>query len=117
MGDFKEKRKHTRIASALSIQFKELHGNSYLPMTVSTKNVSLSGVRFISDRFIQLSHALVMEIALPHPSEVVKVIAKVSWLKKMEDGKHFDVGNHFLAMSDNDERRMRSYIDSFNPSS
>ena len=113
MEKYTEKRTKKRITASVPLRYKELHGKTYLARGTLLKNISESGVRFSADKFIPLSAHLVLEINLPHTVQAVKTIAKVAWIKKLPAGKYYDIGNHFLAMSDRDEKFIASFVKAF----
>lgn len=109
MRKFNEKRKHPRINVSIPLQYKELRGNSYLSKGTLTKNISESGIKFISDSFISLAHRLIVEINLPSNPKPVKAISRVVWIKKLDAGNNYEVGNQFLAMTREDEAIISDY--------
>jgi c-di-GMP-binding flagellar brake protein YcgR len=116
MQSFVEKRKHGRIGLSVPLRYQELRGNTYLSKGTLTKDLSEGGVRFNTDAFIPLSAHLVVEMSLPRTMKAVKTIAKVAWIRKLPHGDNYEVGNHFLAMSGEDESVVACFIKNSNSS-
>lgn len=110
MAEFTEKRKYRRVDIAIPLRYKELRGNSYLSKGTLTKNISEGGVRFRTHKFLSLACHLVVEMSLPSIAKPVKSIAKVAWIKKLPAGDDYEVGNQFLAMSNEDESVLSEYM-------
>jgi len=106
-----EKRKDPRINIAIPLRYKEMYGKSYLAKGALTKDISNGGVRFNCDKFISLAQRLILEIALPSASQPVRVISKVVWIKKLNTGNAYEIGNHFIAATSKDETTISSYLE------
>jgi len=105
-----EKRTHPRIRVSAPIRYQELNGNTYLAKGTLTKNLSEGGVRFKTDAFIPMSCQLVIEIKLPGSVKPIKAVSKIAWITKLPTGDDYETGNHFLAMSDADEKLLSDYL-------
>ncbi len=114
MQDFEERRKHPRISVSIPLRYKELRGRSYLSKGTVSKNLSEGGVRFRTDRFVSLACHLVVEMSLPTIARPIKAISKVAWIKKLPAGDDFEIGNQFLALSNEDEAALSAYTQKLN---
>ncbi|MBN1353654.1 MAG: PilZ domain-containing protein [Candidatus Omnitrophica bacterium] len=110
MNNLDEKRKFPRLEASLPLRYKELSGNTYLTKGTLTKNISEGGTRFVIDRFLSLASHLVLEIKLPMHSKPVKTISKIAWIRKQPTGATYEIGNQFLAMSDEDESLISKFV-------
>ena len=110
MENLKERRKSPRVEVSIPVRYKELYGNSYLSTGTLTKNVSVGGVKFSADRFIALACRLLIEMRLPSIEKPIKTISKVAWIKKSPVGNLYEIGNHFLAMTKEDNAIISGYV-------
>lgn len=110
MLDFSEKRKHPRIDIRIPLKYKELRATSPVSRGALTKNLSVGGVRFHSDRFISLSCRMVVEINLPLISKPLRAISKVAWIRKIPAGDDYEIGNQFLDMKREDRSLITDFI-------
>ena len=62
---FQEKRKHPRLGTSVPLRYKELNGKTYLAKGTLSKDISVGGIRFQSNKFIALACHLVVEMNLP----------------------------------------------------
>lgn len=111
MADFIEKRKFHRITASLPLRYKELRGKTYLSKGTLTRDLSEGGVRFHTDKFVSLACHLVLEIKLPSIGKPMRTISKIAWIKKLPAGDRYEVGNQFLAMTDEDASLIASYAE------
>jgi len=109
MSNIIEKRKSPRIKAAVPLQYKELHGNTYLAKGALTKDLSEGGVRFITDRFIGLACHLMLEMQLPSMAKSIKAISKPSWVRKTRHGTTYEIGSQFLALTSKDAARLSDF--------
>jgi len=105
-----EKRETQRIEVSVPLQYKELHGNTYLTRGTLTKNLSEGGVRFVADRFIGLACHLMLEMQLPSMTKSIKAISKPAWVKKSRFGSDYEIGGQFLALTSEDTALLSDYI-------
>ena len=117
MINIKENRKHRRVEAFVPLRYKELRGTTYLTKGTLSKNLSEGGARFSTDKFIQLSSHLMIEMRLPKIPRDIKMISKIAWIKKLPDCDEYEIGSNFLAMSDEDEALISSFVKAFLKSS
>ena len=61
------------------------------------KNISNSGIGFISNEFIPKNSHLVFELRSPWQSEPIQTLAEVVWVSNQPFSERFEVGAKFLA--------------------
>ena len=108
---FKERRKYPRASLSIPLRYKELNGKTYLAKGTLSKDVSAGGVRFHSDKFIALACHLVVEMNFPSITKPIKAISKIAWIKKARFGDNYELGNHFLAMTNEDEATITKFME------
>ena len=111
--DIVEKRKSLRIKAAIPLQYKELHGNTYLAKGALTRDLSEGGVRFIADKFIGLGCHLMLEMQFPSMLKSIKAISKPAWVRKKRYGTDYEIGGQFLALTSKDADILSAYIKTF----
>lgn len=60
------------------------------------KNISNSGIGFISNEFIPKNSCLVLELHSPWQAEPINALAKVVWISSLPCSERFEVGAKFL---------------------
>jgi len=90
-----EKRIAPRISFDSSVRYHEKGGQAYTD-TVG-KNISNSGIGFISNEFIPKHSKLLFELRPPWGSEPIQTLAEVVWVSGHPYSERFDVGARFLA--------------------
>ena len=105
-----EKRKHPRIGARIPLTYKELRATSPVSKGALTKNLSVGGVRFHSDKFISLSCRMILEINLPLITKPLRAISKVAWIRKLPAGEDYEIGNQFLDMKKEDRSLITDFI-------
>ena len=61
-----------------------------------TQDLSLGGVRFISDNFIPMHAILKLEIKLMDTPKMINAIGRVVWIREIFDDENFEVGVEFM---------------------
>ncbi len=110
-----ERRKYSRFDLRLPVQYKNMKALSGSLIGALTRDISEGGIRFIGNEFLSLANRLVMTISLPAPSRPIKVISKVAWIRKVPMGEQFEIGNQFVALSDDDRQELKNYIEKILP--
>ena len=108
---FKERRRYPRAGLSIPLRYKELNGKTYLAKGTLSKDVSVGGVRFHSDKFIALACHLVVEMNFPSTEKPIKAISKIAWIKRARFGDNYELGNQFLAMTNEDEAIMTTCME------
>lgn len=90
-----EKRIAARILFDLSVRYHE-KGTQRYSNTVG-KDISNSGIGFISNEFIPKHSKLVFEIHPPWRPEPIQTLAEVVWVSNQPYSERFNVGARFLA--------------------
>ncbi len=110
-----ERRRYSRFDLRLPVQYKNMKALSGSLIGALTRDIGEGGIRFIGNEFLSLANRLVMTISLPAPSRPIKVISKVAWIRKVPMGEQFEIGNQFVALSDDDRQELKNYIEKILP--
>ncbi|OIO34143.1 MAG: hypothetical protein AUJ70_01670 [Candidatus Omnitrophica bacterium CG1_02_40_15] len=89
-----EKRFTSRILFNSSIRYYQKGAKIYSD-TVG-KDISNSGIGFISNEFIPRHSQLVFEIRPPWQPEPIQTLAEVAWISNQPHSERFNVGAKFL---------------------
>ena len=80
-----EKRKYERYEISGAVESKSIH-------ILKGVNVSLSGIRVLTDRKLEINHVVDMTFSMPGITNVFAAEAKVVWQKKGDIESNFDTG-------------------------
>ena len=108
---FEEKRRFPRVESRFPLKFRDLRKTEEEYTGTVSKNVSEGGIRFRCDRFISLARRLVIELNLPELGRPVRVVSKITWIKKLPTGDDYEVGNQFLEISREDRNIIKNFVE------
>ncbi len=90
-----EKRKHPRMNLRCPVKFRELfNGKTGEEAEFHAINLSQGGICLYLDKFISLSHRLILGVELPGRDEPVDVIARVIWEQETPVG--MKIGAKFI---------------------
>ena len=107
-----ESRKFVRIEWPVIIKYKTVEEPRAQDQIVS-KDVSEGGARFIV--YERLMKGTKLDVQLEAPFDSMPMFAKgeVAWIKKIgdENSKAFEVGIIFKNISQNDQKRLKMYIE------
>lgn len=106
-----EKRKTPRFRMSVPVEYKKLRGTPEALKGSLAKDLSVGGVRFITDEFMAFTARLVLDIMLPLPERPVSAVSKIAWIKKLPIGDKYEIGNQFLEMSKDDKNRLSNYLE------
>lgn len=100
-----EKRRFIRIPLSVPIQFRRI-GYIEEERNVS-KDISIKGVRFLSQRFVPINSYIKVEIEIKANSDPVRFIAKVVWVKAVYEDELFEIGAEVWEISKEDSDFLR----------
>jgi c-di-GMP-binding flagellar brake protein YcgR len=106
----KEQRRFQRVNARVPVQFKDIQRPIETYSGTLTKDLSEGGVRFIASEFLSVFTRLLVEISVPSFSRPIKAISKVAWIQKQPRGMQYNVGLHFLDMTEEDKKHLGSFI-------
>lgn len=102
-----EKRRNQRSSISFPIECNVLPGKDYF-YTV-TKDLSVGGVRILSDDFLSKNNCLKLNINLI--DKVLGVKAKVVWCNKERACERYSAGLEFLEIADDCKNHLSSIIE------
>ncbi|MCK5707500.1 MAG: PilZ domain-containing protein [Candidatus Aureabacteria bacterium] len=113
--EFIEKRKYIRFEAQTSINV-QLHSKGYLsPEKILglTKNMSVEGVCFISEKEFRSGDILTLQVKLPNQSESLALEGEVRWCKTVSRGEieeKFETGVKLFTVEKSDETKFVGYV-------
>ncbi|GEM_PF-1195650 len=105
-----EKRSSRRAKCQAISQFKNL--DSETPVTfydTFISDISESGIRFRSPKFIPIHHRLSFKINLPKHLNI-EAVAKPAWILELPNLGQYDIGAHFVILSDTDKAVLKNFF-------
>lgn len=112
-----ERRKYARYNYRLPIQYKNMKALSDPFAGALIKDIGEGGIRFVGNEFLSLANRLLLSISLPAPFRTIKAISKVAWVRKVPMGDQYEIGNHFLSLSETDKKELKGYLEKAQPQS
>ncbi len=108
-----ENRKFVRIEWPVIIKYKTIEEPRIQDHIVS-KDVSEGGARFVVYERLMKGTKLDIQLEVPFDSMPLLATGEVTWIKKIgeEDSKTFEIGVIFKGVSQNDQKRLKMYIES-----
>lgn len=106
----KERRRYPRLKVSMPVGYKKLRQTPEFKKGSLAKDVSLGGIRFITDEFLALTARLVLNIDLPLPSRPISAVTRVAWIKKLPLADRYEIGNQFLEISKEDREILSEYL-------
>jgi hypothetical protein len=91
----KDKRIASRILFDSPIRYRQKGVTGYSD-TVG-KNISNSGISFVSNEFVPINSHLVLELRSPWQMEPIQSLAEVVWISNQPYSERFEVGARFLS--------------------
>ncbi|MDO8603022.1 MAG: PilZ domain-containing protein [Candidatus Omnitrophota bacterium] len=90
-----ERRVVPRISFDSPVRYRQEGLQRYSDTT--GKDISTSGIRFISNEFIPKNSKLIFELRPPWRAEPIQATAKVVWISNQPYSEKFEVGARFLS--------------------
>jgi len=110
---FLERRQFQRVFYGEPVRYKLIDSReeAYFQGALG-RDVSESGIRFVTDRFVPLNSRLMMEMCFPPSLKPVKVVARPAWIREIIRQEQFEIGNCFVEISEEDRCRIRNFVTS-----
>lgn len=107
-----ENRKFVRIEWPVVIKYKTIEEPRTQDQIVG-KDISEGGARFIVYERLTKGTKLDFQLEVPFDPMPISAKGEVSWIKKIgdENSKTFEVGVIFKGVSQNDQKRLKMYIE------
>jgi c-di-GMP-binding flagellar brake protein YcgR len=109
-GAFEEKRKSPRFRLGTPVEYRTLRGSPETKRGSLSRDISIGGVRFITEEFLSLTARLVLDVTLPLPERPFSAVSKIAWIHKLPAGDKYEVGTQFLEISKDDKNRLSNYL-------
>lgn len=103
-----ERRKYFRLTEEDIICYSVIP--NYKTKRMISEDLSLGGIRFLSENFIALKSCLKIQLKLPSVPKIIDAIVIVRWLKLIYDDERYEVGAEFLHIKEEDLRFLSRYL-------
>ena len=113
--EFIERRKYIRFETQTSLNV-QLHSKGYIsPEKISglTKNFSVEGVCFVSEKEFKLGDILTLQVQLPNQPDTLTLEGEVRWSQAIfedEYEKKYETGVKLFTVEKSDESKFVSYV-------
>lgn len=107
---FEEKRKSPRFVLGAPVEYRTLKGSPETKRGSLSSDISVGGVRFITEEFLSLTARMVLDVTLPLPERPFSAVSKIAWIRKLPAGDKYEVGSQFLEISKDDKNRLSNYM-------
>ncbi|MBI4356038.1 MAG: PilZ domain-containing protein [Candidatus Omnitrophica bacterium] len=104
-----ERRRHPRLFSHLPLRYHH-KGTSQYADTL-TKDVSVSGVRFISHEFFPTASEFLVEVPLFRASHPLQTLGRVAWSQKIAHSDLYEIGMEFTQLPDEHRKLLNAFLD------
>lgn len=84
-------------------------GLAFLHHRYNTRDISLGGMRVLSDEALAVGSRLELDVLLPDES-IVRCWATVVWVDELDAGARFEIGLRFTDMAEPDIQRLASVL-------
>ncbi|MFH1457858.1 MAG: PilZ domain-containing protein [Candidatus Omnitrophota bacterium] len=103
-----ERRKFLRLKENDKICFSEIPYSK--SERILSLDVSIGGVRFLSNHFIKPQSTLKIEMAFERAKKAINVLAVVKWIKSVYEDERYEVGAEFVDIDKEDARFLNDYV-------
>jgi len=104
----REKRKFLRIPAYANIQFRRV--GYILSHHKLSKDVSIKGIRFLSDQFLPVGGHIKVGLQLEEGEMPVEFICKVVWNHSLYDDEFYEIGAEICDISKESHDKLNTYI-------
>ncbi|MCF7908505.1 MAG: PilZ domain-containing protein [Candidatus Omnitrophica bacterium] len=115
--DINEKRKYLRLDTVNIVKVtldRKLIKKPSEFVSAFTKNISVEGVCFLSDKFFEKGKRLRIDMSLPGDPKPLRLRGKVCWSRLVKDknktNKVFEVGVELFTVGESDSTRFMGYV-------
>jgi c-di-GMP-binding flagellar brake protein YcgR len=102
----RERRRYPRVGAPV---FYRPAGLDFLHHRYNTRDISLGGMRVLSDEAVEVGSRLELDVLLPDES-VVRCWAIVIWADELNTEAKFEIGFRFTDMAEPDIQRLASVL-------
>jgi len=103
-----EQRKYYRLKKKDLISFAVIP--NYKSERLLTLDLSVGGLRFISQRFISPESILKVELAFKGVKKSINAIVKAKWTKAIFSDERYEIGAEFVNIRPEDLRFLKRYL-------
>lgn len=84
-------------------------------MSATSRDISISGMRLLVNEFVSVFTRLVIEVPIPSTPKAIRAVSKVAWIQKRPYGEQYELGLHFLDITEDDRRDIHEYVERLTP--
>jgi hypothetical protein len=105
-----ERRRFLRLPASVSIKFRRISAGYITSRQKLTKDISIRGVRFLSDGFIPVSSYIKVSLSFEENLKPLEFICQVMWVKSLYNDESYEIGAQILEIDKENYKKIKSYI-------
>ncbi len=106
-----ERRRYPRAQCDFALQYRNLNKNYSQATGALAKEISASGIKFISNSFLSVFTLLKVELLIESDIHSVSLTARVVWVQKLPYNENFMIGLEFLNIENETRAKIIRYVD------
>lgn len=105
-----DRRHFLRLSASVSIKFRRISDGKVVNRQKITKDISISGIRFLSDEFIPVSSYLKVNLSLRRSVKPLEFICRVVRIKSVFNAETYEIGAQILQIDKESYNQIKKYI-------
>ena len=105
-----ERRRFLRLPASIRIKFRRISDGNVVGRQKLTKDISVGGIKFLSDEFIPVSSYLKVNLSFKEDLKPLEFICQVVWVKSLYNDESYEIGAQILEIDKENYRQIKSYI-------
>ncbi|TRZ95516.1 PilZ domain-containing protein [bacterium] len=112
MNKIQNKRSFIRLSAYHIVKYKPLstENQEAIPVFATIKDIGAGGVCLRTEEYLPVSSTIELKINFPFRATPIFTIAKVVWIKKRDQGRHYEVGAQFMEIEDSARRLIDQHL-------
>ena len=95
----RNRRKEGRTSEENKLKFRIASNNEKPQVSITyyalTKDISVGGIRILTDRYLPVGTELRMELALLDSNKLINLVGKVRWINSLYENELYEIGIEF----------------------
>lgn len=105
-----ERRRFLRLSTSVQIKFRRISNGCALGRQKLTKDISITGLRFLSDELIPVSSYLKANLIVKKNQKPIEFICRVVWVKSLYSDESYEIGAQIFQIDKENYKQIKSYI-------
>jgi len=105
-----ERRRFLRLSTSTRIKFRRISNGNVVSRQKLTKDISISGIKFLSDEFIPVSSYIKVNLSFKENLRPLELICQVMWVKSLYNDESYEIGAQIRQIDKENYKRIKDYI-------